>query len=590
VRNSNVPGDEDGVTNGQMHVVVQYPVTSVTLEHIAAPYLFRLVDPLGGFASVTIPFTVVQKTYPQGVSGRLYDGNGQPLGNCVVVYMYQDQTGGAGAMSDATGHYTLYTPAGDFFAIPVKPGSVTDQSVAAVTVQSNLFTTRNATNLNAPFTLSGHISDISSHAGLPGLFVQAESDSGLFALGFTDTSGAFSIPVSDDTWKIKVNSDSGIGFLGYVSLGEKIFVDTSAGSVSNIDFEVPKATAMIYGTVRDNSSNAVTAMTISCQDETFTYQQSVLSDSTGRYTLPIFGGNWFVAPENSEATARGLFGDGYSVVVSNTQAVLQDVTLQRVTAHLRGKVISPNGTPISDVGVVGNKFAGQNYSGTSLYVSTQPDGTFDLGVYGGAWSVGLECSSATDRSLAGPNLTFNVTDGVDLNNVVLVAQAANYTLFITIEDNSGTPVTASAYASASVNGTNYNSCSSDNSGQQRIAVFPGTWNVGISGDMTSRGYDNPRWQTISVPADNLNRTLTLYPLGQTPPELHFSTFQNGHFQLTLNATSERLYRIEYTTSLAPPINWIPLQTNTSFGGTFQFTDPTSIANSGVRFYRSTLVP
>jgi hypothetical protein len=161
---------------------------------------------------------------------------------------------------------------------------------------------------------------------------------------------------------------------------------------------------------------------------------------------------------------------------------------------------------------------------------------------------------------------------------------------VTVQDNNGSPVTASAYATTTLNGTNYNACtSSDNSGNQQIAVFAGTWQTGLSGDFTSRNYDNPRNQTVHVPGDNLDLTFTLYPRGQTPPLLLLSSFAGGHFHFTLDGAADAKYRIEYTSSLTPPVTWIPLRTNTAFGGTFQFDDFGS-GTTDARFYRTTLVP
>src|SRR5206468_778788 len=84
VRNINVPGDEDGATNGQMRVEVDFPGLNSTLDRIAGTYLYRLVDPNGVFPSVVQPLTVLQKVYPQGVSGTVIGSNGQILSNSVV--------------------------------------------------------------------------------------------------------------------------------------------------------------------------------------------------------------------------------------------------------------------------------------------------------------------------------------------------------------------------------------------------------------------------------------------------------------------------------------------------------------------------
>jgi hypothetical protein len=588
VRNSSVPADEDGLADGQLHVLLNYPSVSPTLERIAGQYLFRLVDPLGGFPPITNAFTVVQKTYTQGVTGRIYNASGQPLANCVVVYLV-DNGGGAGAMSDDSGNFTLYTPPGDFFTLAIKAGTIGDQSSGGITVQSNLFATKNLTNVAAAVTVSGRATDIASGVGLPGLFVQAESEDGLFALSFADVSGNYSISVLPGLWKVKLSSDSGLPLLGYVQIDSKINVDTSSGSVSNINFQFAKASALIYGTILDNFSNPVPALNIVAQDSSYTYEQSALTDVAGHYSMGVFAGDWFVRPENSDAVARGLLGDGRFVTVTNTGAARQDLVLHRVTAHVRGRVISASGVPLGNIGVDAGPDYGSN-SSSAIYIQAADDGTFDLGLFGGRWNIAIECSSATDRAVAGPNIVLDLVDGIDRNNLVLVAQPANYLLTVAAQDKNGSPVTASAYASITLNGTNYNACSSsDNSGNQQIAVFPGVWQTGLSGDFTSRNYDNPRNQTVHVPGDNLNLTFTLYPRGQTPPMLLLSTFNGGHFQFTLNGAADAKYRIEYTTSLTPPINWVPVRTNTAFGGTFQFDDFGS-GPTGGRFYRTSLVP
>jgi hypothetical protein len=181
----------------------------------------------------------------------------------------------------------------------------------------------------------------------------------------------------------------------------------------------------------------------------------------------------------------------------------------------------------------------------------------------------------------------SVVDGSDQSGLILVALRATNQITVTIQDSHGSPVDASTYANLTVNGTNYNACSSsDNQGHQTISLFPGLWQIGVSGDFTGRNYDNPRYQTVNVPGSGPNMSFTLYPLGQTPPMLYFSSFINGHFQLTLDGVPEAKYRVEYTTDL---VSWTPLRTNIAFGGRFQFEDLGS-TSSGARFYRTLFVP
>src|SRR5437899_10903160 len=105
-----------------------------------------------------------------------------------------------------------------------------------------------------------------------------------------------------------------------------------------------------------------------------------------------------------------------------------------------------------------------------------------------------------------------------------------------------------------------------------MVVFNGVWVVGISGDLTSRGYDNPANQTVTVTGTNTVVNITLYPLGQTPPKLSSFSYANGQFQLILNGDTERMYRIEMSTNLFNSNSWVPLRTNVAYGGTFTFAD------------------
>jgi len=158
---------------------------------------------------------------------------------------------------------------------------------------------------------------------------------------------------------------------------------------------------------------------------------------------------------------------------------------------------------------------------------------------------------------------------------------------VVINDNNGNPVNATTYATLFLNGTNYNVCGGNGGSSFSMAVFSGTWQIGISGDMTSRGYDNPPNQNVTVTGTNSPANIVLYPLGRTPPRLTGGTYGNGQFQLTLTGNPDAMYRIEMTTNLSNPASWVALRTNTAFGGTFTFLD-TNAPRVPPRFYRAVL--
>ena len=84
VRNLNIPGDEDGLVNGQIRAVIYVPLDAGG-PVAAGKSVVKVSDPLGGFSAVTQPFTVAPRVYPQSVTGRLtLAATGLPLTNTVV--------------------------------------------------------------------------------------------------------------------------------------------------------------------------------------------------------------------------------------------------------------------------------------------------------------------------------------------------------------------------------------------------------------------------------------------------------------------------------------------------------------------------
>jgi hypothetical protein len=151
VRNISVPGDEDGATNGQVRVELNYPRLNQTLDHIAGHYLFQVVDPNGVFSPIVAPFSIMQKAYPQGVNGQaVAAGTGLPLTNAVVVLVQPNGDNGAGTVADANGNFSISNSPGNFAVVAFRSGCVADQSSAGVGIASNSFAILNLT-IQEPF-------------------------------------------------------------------------------------------------------------------------------------------------------------------------------------------------------------------------------------------------------------------------------------------------------------------------------------------------------------------------------------------------------------------------------------------------------
>ena len=76
VRNLNVPGDDDGATNGTIQVNLDLPGIDNVFDTAAGKFIYRVSDPASAFAPVTKPFTVAQKPSSQGIRGRITAASG----------------------------------------------------------------------------------------------------------------------------------------------------------------------------------------------------------------------------------------------------------------------------------------------------------------------------------------------------------------------------------------------------------------------------------------------------------------------------------------------------------------------------------
>jgi hypothetical protein len=75
-------------------------------------------------------------------------------------------------------------------------------------------------------------------------------------------------------------------------------------------------------------------------------------------------------------------------------------------------------------------------------------------------------------------------------------------------------------------------------------------------------------------------------VGMAPQTLTASLVGHQGIQLKMNATPDFPYAVQTATNLLPPVQWLPVQTNsTDTNGVWQFTD-TNLTNAQ-KFYRVT---
>ncbi len=455
VRDANVPGDDDGATNGEVRTSFSFN-SGPEFSRGSGQHVFRLSSPTGRFAAVTQALNVTPSAYPQGVTGQVASG-GSPLTNALVALLVpvgNDVRFFQGAQSDGTGNFSLYAPPGDYLVVAARAGFVSDFGAAPmVTISSSQVVTQNLTLTAGTRTISGQVRDLASSAGIPAVQLFFQSSSGLFAFGFTDPTGNFNVSVGASQWEIDV-SDSGLAQLGYLRLQNKPTPDTTAGNVTGVIIQLPKETALIYGNLKNETNAPLAGISFFGSDNLNQYEGSATTDTNGNYSIGVIAGNWNVGPDNQSPGLAGYLVQGTNVSVAAGQAVPVNFVAQRSTAHLIGRVVDSGGIGVSDVQILA---APQN-GGSSPSATTLGDGSFDIGLFGGAWTLQLETTSAAQHNLVGPSLSYNVTDGVNISNITCVVRSVTAQVSGNVHDTNSSPITfVNVGANITVNGTNYSS-------------------------------------------------------------------------------------------------------------------------------------
>jgi hypothetical protein len=498
VRNSNVPGDDDGVANGQVHSTI-----SLRLQETGrgiGTYIYRVSPAASGFVPATTAFTVSQPSYPQKVSGRVMSGaSGVPYAFVALLNLEGHHKLVTATSSDASGNFTLNAAASPYMLAAFKNGFLFDfQNPPVVTINPGAALTQNIT-LSAAGTarISGRVVDDSSSAGVPGAQIFVQSSTGLVTMTFSDANGDFTVPVSAtaNDWELQISDEVTMlqGCLEHQ--GEN--VNTSAGSASGVNLRLTKGTSLIYGRFVDQQSRPVGGITVrASQDPVAPYAGNGVTDMDGNYSISAVGGEYYVSPEEESMLALGLVVQGSRVSLSAGQAMRVDFTAGRVTAHLRGRVVDEAGAPVSDIG-----FNANDYMGNNIFVRTDNNGSFDFALFGGRWRLALGTEEATGRGLIGWGAEIAVTDGNDVIGVTYVVRHVAARINGSLRDSNGKPISNVAiHASAALNAQIYHvDAVTDASGSFQVGVFNASWQISVDCQpLLQRALNCVENQTVTV--------------------------------------------------------------------------------------------
>ena len=512
VRNSNVADDNDGAANQTIVTRIPFRGVDTTLGTAAGEFIYRVSDANTGAVLATASFSVRSKVLAGGVTGHVLNAAGQPIANSFVFVINPNGPGGQGVLTDTSGAFVLYAAPGTYSLLAVKKGFISDTSAGTVTISSSSVL-RNVTLQPGTIHVTGSIIDSGTSAGIGGVFMQAETSAGLFTGGFADASGQYDLALSAGNWKIRPEKDQ-LAELGYVASNDDAQTNITA-AVSGLNFSATRATALIYGTLVDTLNNRLASVGIRGEtqnDNQLTAAGRTSSASAGTpagdYVLGVVAGNWSVSPQSDELSLLGYSSQNSNATVTAGSAVRVDLVARRFSSHILGRVLDNNNNPVANILVLAmpNEGGGQNQA------TTDANGNFDLGVYGGGWMLELESSSADNANVIGASTNVTVADNASLSNVVVQVRATTATISGTVRDGSNNPV-ANVGVYAYPPGSPFNSYNkTDSAGHYSLRVFFGGWQVGLdSFDLSDRGFGPAIEQTAGVTSSSTILNFTVSP-------------------------------------------------------------------------------
>ncbi len=321
VRNPNVPGDDDGafIFNGQILAKLPFPWVDGAVFPAAIRSVFQVTDPTLPGSTGTQTFTVVQKKYAQGVSGRVtLAPGGLPMAHTLVALASANLPTTGVMETDTNGFYTFYCLPGTYAVVVAAPGIISDES-QQVTVACDQFVTNNVAVTTNSLVITGHVTDSASGAGLAGINVSANSTNNLFSIAFTDTNGAYTLAATtNNTWKARPDK-RGPAQLGYLGQANRQTEVLGILNVANVNFAMPNATALISGTVTDQQGVPVIGASITAQNGSSPQLEAdaVSYATNGLYALGVTNGNWTISLDSGQLALWGMTGQSTNVTISD---------------------------------------------------------------------------------------------------------------------------------------------------------------------------------------------------------------------------------------------------------------------------------
>ncbi|HBJ83136.1 MAG TPA: hypothetical protein DDZ88_04535 [Verrucomicrobiales bacterium] len=317
-------------------------------------------------------------------------------------------------------------------------------------------------------------------------------------------------------------------------------------------------TALIHGTVTAAGGEPLEGIALNASDGVF-QSQGVTNDS-GQYVLGVAAGNWqTLIPYDDPGAAGYLIPNGQNISLSNAQAVPNNLVLTAVTAHIQG-VVTRNSLPVAGIQVR----AFNSDSGQFISMDTASDGTFDLGLVAGTWTVQIDSWDAAAQNIVSPALEYTLATNQTLTGVTLALLDATANISGFVRDGSSAPINAFIYAETTIDSVLYAAYSPTQNGNYSLPVVNGTWEISVedTGDFTQ---PIPVSVVISGANATQNFTLSRSPLITIQP-LNQTVDAGQTCQFSIQTSSGTPLGFQWRVSTNSGFSWNPLGNDNTYSG------------------------
>ena len=417
ITNVSVPYDSDSATDTLTTTLNFGP--PLALMDITGQQIYRVTSPSGRFTPASATLLVTNASLPQSVSGTVYSNGVAGLPHAMVVALSQPNNNYAGAaMADSNGHYYLTLPAGRYGLLGLFPGYYVDQTLAGqVTLTNGVQATNDltATNGFGGPVIAGRVYDATTTTNaLGGVMLQASQSGGrLFAIGFTDTNGNFSIPVTSNNWSLKLDGTQLAHRAYIVPENNAASVSTALGSVSNVNLGLLKGNALYYGRFVDAAGAPLVNYDLSANDSIDQFKANGFTDANGNYGVAILNSTnspWYLSPAANNIGLENFIFNAQQMTIYSAIIGLNNFFLLPITAQISGRLTDNRGVPLSGISMYAFANVGTNAFITAN-VDTDTNGNYTLGAASGNWSVFANAAGSHSLADAGyydPNSHFVV--------------------------------------------------------------------------------------------------------------------------------------------------------------------------------------